>query len=287
MFISIPRIVRLFLVPCTGIFLSCIAVDVPRNRSAGLRAYFVDVGQGDACVLRSPDGRWYLFDAGNEERALLGFLRQAGADTLQAVFISHPDRDHYGALSSVLHAFPVKKAYLPLGSTPDPAWQETLRALDVSGAERETPVAGEEVDLGGATARILWPDPESRFTGNDLSTVVRVEYGGKRILLTGDIGDAAEKEMLADHADLAAEILKVAHHGSRTSSGLGFLEASGPDWAIISCDSAVYGHPHAEAVADLAWAMGDSAHILRTDREGTIGFELDGGGVRRLDAYER
>ncbi len=286
MFIPISRIVRLFPLPCTAILLSCIALDPPRNAPAGLRAYFVDVGQGDACLLRSPAGRWYLYDTGDEEHVLDGFLRQAGVDTLQAVFISHPDRDHYGALGSVLHGFPVKKAYLPLGNGSDPAWQGTLRALDAFGVERETPVAGAELDLDGARARILWPDPDSRLTGNDLSIVMRVEYGGKRILLTGDIEDAAEKELARAGADLAADILKVAHHGSRTSSGLGFVEAVRPAWAIISCDSAVYGHPHAEAVADLVWVMGDSARISRTDREGTIAFELGLEGKRRVDPFE-
>jgi beta-lactamase superfamily II metal-dependent hydrolase len=118
---------------------------------------------------------------------------------------------------------------------------------------------------------------------NDNSTVLRVEFRSRRILLTGDIEEAAEAAILAAGIDPRADILKVAHHGSRTSSGLPFLNAVAPRWAVISCDSAVYGHPHPEAIADLLQVMGDGERIQRTDRVGTIGFELDEWGIRRLD----
>jgi competence protein ComEC len=251
----------------------------------GLRVYFVDVGQGDACALRTPEGKWYLDDVGNDERALIAFLKHVRADTLQAIVISHTDLDHFGALPALLHAFPVRKVYLPEGTRPDSAWQGAMRELDVSRAEKGNLFEGDSLLWGEARVRILWPAPRSAFSGNDLSTVLRIELGKNRLLLTGDIEDAAEQVILSDHPDLAADILKVAHHGSRTSSSLGFVQAVHPRWAVISCDSSVYGHPHAEALADLRWVMGDSARILRTDREGTLAFELDEWGVRRIDPY--
>lgn len=285
MFSSIPGIVPLFMVPCTAIFLSCNPFADPAESPAGLRAYFVDVGQGDACALRTPAGRWFLCDVGDDAKTLAGFLESMHADTLRAILVTHPDRDHFGALAALLRSFPVEKVYLPAGTSPDPAWDETMRALDESRVAKETLFAGDTLFWDGARARVLWPPPHSPLSGNDLSTVLRVDFAGRRILFTGDIEDPAERAILADRADIAADILKVAHHGSRTSSGLGFVEAVHPAWAAISCDSSAYGHPHAEALADLRWVLPDSARILRTDREGTLGFELDGAGIRRIDPY--
>jgi competence protein ComEC len=121
------------------------------------------------------------------------------------------------------------------------------------------------------------------MTDNNLSTVLRVEYLSRRIHLTGDIETEAEQGILSAGADPSADILKVSHHGSRTSSGLPFLSAVHPGWAVVSCDSAVYGHPHPEAMADLEFIIGDGSRILRTDRVGTIGFELDPYGIRRME----
>lgn len=286
MFAPIPRIVPLFLVACTGFFSSCMPWSGPEDGPAGLRAYFLDVGQGDACLLRTPGNRWFLNDIGNDEKGLIGFLRHVRADTLEAVLITHPDLDHFGALPALLRTFPVKKAYVPEGSSTNPAWLEALRELDVFHVLKVTLHTGDTLSWDGARGRVLWPDPEAALSGNDLSTVVRLEYAGRRLLLTGDIETPAENAILAGHPDLASDILKVAHHGSRTSSGLEFVNAVNPRWAVISCDSSVYGHPHAEALADLRWIMGDSTRILRTDRQGTIGFELGEWGVRWIDAWE-
>jgi competence protein ComEC len=129
---------------------------------------------------------------------------------------------------------------------------------------------------------VLWPFPHTGFERNNISTVLRVEYLARRILLTGDIEDEVERAILTAGVSPSADILKVAHHGSRTSNGLPFLAAVAPRWAVISCDSTVYGHPHAEAVADLNLVIGDSERILRTDRAGTVGFEVDEFGIRRV-----
>ncbi|MEO6097722.1 MAG: hypothetical protein ABIW76_19520 [Fibrobacteria bacterium] len=173
--------------------------------------------------------------------------------------------------------------FLPSGIGTSPAWLEVLRVLDAYRGEKETLFSGDTLIFDqGVRVRTLWPFPRSDLESNNLSTVLRVEYQGHRLLLTGDIEEEAERGILASGLQPSADLLKVAHHGSRTSSGLPFLAAVAPRWAVISCDSTVYGHPHAEAVADLSLIIGDSARILRTDREATIGFELDELGVRRV-----
>jgi competence protein ComEC len=285
MFTAIPRIVPLFPCACTAILLSCLPAPDPDPAPSGMRAYFLDVGQGDACAFRTPHNRWYLDDVGNDAHALLAFLAMKRVDTVQAILLSHPDLDHFGALSALLRAVPIKQVFLPAGEGASPAWRETLADLDASHAALDTLYDGDTLLWDGARIRVVWPPPLAAFSGNDLSTVIRVEYAGKRILLTGDIEDPAEQAIRSAHPDLAGDILKVAHHGSRTSSGLAFLESVRPRWAVISCDSSVYGHPHAEALADLEWVMGAGAPILRTDREGTIAFELGEWGVRRIDPW--
>lgn len=285
MFTAIPRIVPLFPCACTAILLSCVPAPDPDPAPSGMRAYFVDVGQGDACAIRTAQDRWYLDDVGNDAHALLAFLAMKRVDTLQAILLSHPDLDHFGALSALLRALPVKRVFVPAGNGANPAWRQTLADLDASRAALDTLYEGDTLIWDGARIEVVWPPPLAGLSGNDLSTVIRIGYAGKRVLLTGDIEEPAERAIREGHPDLAADILKVAHHGSRTSSGLDFVGSVDPRWAVISCDSSVYGHPHAEALADLEWVMGDGTRILRTDREGTLAFELDGWGVRRIDPW--
>jgi competence protein ComEC len=283
MFFPIPRIVPLFAALCTCFLPSCIGIDGPGASSPGLRVYFLDVGQGDACLMRTPGNRWFLYDIGNAEGFLIPFLKRLRVDTLEAAFISHPDLDHFGAFPALLHEIPIKKVFLPAGTGTSPAWLEVLGVLDVYQGEKETLFAGDTLIFDeGVRGRVLWPFPHTDLESNNLSTVLRVEFEGHRLLLTGDIEDEAERGLLESGIQPAADLLKVAHHGSRTSSGLPFLAAVAPHWAVISCDSAVYGHPHAEALADLNLILGDSTRILRTDREGTVGFAIDGMGIRRI-----
>lgn len=295
MFFGISRIVPFFGVSCTCFLLACALTDGPESRASPFEIHFLDVGQGDACLMRTPGNRWYLYDTGNKPEYLLPFLRGKQVDTLAAVFVSHTDLDHFGAFSALLREFPVKKAYLPPDSGILPQWRDLLAALDVSGTDSDTLFAGDTLIFEpGVHARALWPPPHTALQGNELSLVLRVEYRSRRVLLTGDIETEAERRLLHGGAmgpdglsvavpGLSTDILKVAHHGSRTSSGLPFLSAAGARWAVISCDSAVYGHPHPETLAGLDLVLGDDSRILRTDRDGTVGFALDGNGIRRID----
>jgi competence protein ComEC len=121
---------------------------------------------------------------------------------------------------------------------------------------------------------ILWPRRFSAFSDNNLSTVLKLTYGNSSVLLTGDIHEEAELEIGRLPVSLDSDILKVPHHGSRTSSSLPFLAAVSPDWAVISCDSSVYGLPNEETIADLLQVGLIPKNILRTDRMGTIRFNL-------------
>lgn len=285
MFFCDLRIVLLFGAAFTGILLSCRLPEGLPAPEIPLRAYFLDVGQGDACLLRTPEGKDYLYDIGNDAEKLAAFLARVSADTLEAVLISHPDLDHFGAFAG-LQAFPVRRWYLPETKVPDPAWARFMRVLDARGEELETLHAGDTLRwYQRMDVKALWPPPDSPGSDNDLSLVIRITLDGTSLLLTGDVEADAEAGLLASGFDLSADLLKVAHHGSRTSSALPLLAAVSPRWAVISCDSTAYGHPHGETLAGLRRFVPEE-RILRTDVEGTIAFEIDGMGVRRIETGE-
>lgn len=283
MFFRDPEIVPLFAGAFILFLTSCGLPDGLPPSDPPLRTYFIDVRQGDACLFRSPSGKDYLYDIGNHGEMLASFLQEAGVDSLEAVLISHPDLDHFGAFTT-LKAFPVKRWYLPETNSPDPAWAGLIQALDASRAELDTLFAGDTLQWAdGIAVDVLWPPQGFSGSDNDLSLVLRVGYAGQKILLTGDVEAEAEAALLRAGRNLSCGILKVAHHGSRSSSALPFLAAADPRWAVLSCDSSVYGHPHPETLAGLRQFIPTEERILRTDVEGTVGFEIDGNGIRRVE----
>ena len=237
--------------------------------------------------MRTPGNRFYLFDTGKEDELLLSQMRALGVDTLQAVFLSHPDFDHFASLSALIGKFPIRKVYLPPDSSPDQTWQSLMKKLELLPIQRDTLFAGDTMLWdGGVNVRVLWPAKYSAVRGNNVSLVMRVDYAGHGVLLTGDVQDSAEAAILATQVHFGSDILKVAHHGSRSSSSLPFLAAVAPRWAVISCDSNAYGHPHPETLIGLRRILGDPAAILRTDKEGAIGFVIDHDGPRRIRAED-
>jgi competence protein ComEC len=274
-------IVPLFTAACTWFFTGCGSLPGPPEKAQSLEVYFVDVGQGDAVLLRLPGGKHILYDLGNRDDGLADALAAFGVDSLEAVLVSHVDLDHFGA-HAALRGISVNRWYLPETPAPDPAWQTLRNVLDASGAVPETLFAGDSLLWpGGVEAEVLWPPAGFDAADNERSLVLRVSHAGRRLLLTGDIEGAAEAGLLRSGRPLSADLLKVAHHGSRTSSSLPLLAAVSPRYAVISCDSSVYGHPHRETLAGLQRFM-EPGRVLRTDVEGTIGFEMGMAGLHKL-----
>jgi competence protein ComEC len=268
-----------------------------------LRVTFLDVGQGDAILVELPEGQRLLVDGGpggNQrldvgERVLAPFLWNRPTQRLDVVALTHPDSDHSGGLRAVLTRFGVREFW------ENGRWitgtEETLRAVERSGACRRTLVAGQRLWLGSALLTVLNPDgsrplddppPEGQ---NEESLVLRLDWRGFSLLLTGDLGGPGEERLLADHAPVRALALKVGHHGSRYSSTGAFLDAVEPAVAIISVGARnSFGHPTPEVLGRLEAA---GARIYRTDRDGAVILETDGitlsitrwasGTVERLD----
>jgi competence protein ComEC len=262
------------------------AAFAPAPSGDRLEVHMIDVGQGDAIAVRTPRGRWLLFDAGrvDEKRdagrtTIVPYLRARGG-ALVLFVLSHPHADHAGGASSVLRAMR-PGAYLDAafagGSTPYRTSLADAGALHVHWRRAR---AGEVVDVDGVRLRILAPDSAWTVGLHDpnlASVVVRLEYRGATMLFTGD-AEAAEERWLLERAPtlLRADLLKVAHHGSGTSSTQEFLDAVRPRVALVSVAARnFYGHPDPQVMRRLS---AGAAAVLRTDQLGTVVAETDGAG---------
>lgn len=268
-------------------FVACLALPGPvRAAAAGsgrLEWIVLSVGQGDASLLRLPDGSAVLIDGGGTfpggpdpgERDVAPLLLDLGIRRLAVVVISHPHPDHILGLASVAAAVPVERVVTGEGSF----GPEALAAIaTLPPLTRLRP--GESWERAGVRFESVG-GPVGDMIENDASLVLRVTYGATAFLFTGDVEVAGEAAALAGGRPLAADVVKVPHHGSRTSSTAPFVEAVHPRWAAISLGAGNrFGFPHEEAVA--SW-RGIGAVILRTD-EGAIRFVSDGATVRRLPA---
>ncbi len=244
------------------------------------RAVFLDVGQGDATVIQGRRGTLLVdagraFPAGDVGRSVvLPALRSLGVTRLDALALSHADLDHRGGAVSVLRAIPVDELWLPGGGLAEPAFAEAVAAAHERGVSvRERARGATPVWLGDLRVATLWPParggPSSR---NDRSLVLRVEVDGLRLLLPGDLEADAEAALLQSPGALRAHVLKLAHHGSRTSSTPDFLAAVGPDVAVASAPRfGRFEMPHAE-VRDRLRRAGSA--LWWTGRDGAVGVAL-------------
>ena len=245
-----------------------------RPSAACCSVHMLDVGQGDAVLLRDGGGA-LLVDGGGwrgpgvAERALLPSLARLGVRRLEVVVVSHADRDHCGGLVELIDYLPVGEIWL----SPGVALAPCGRALTLVAGVTVRPLwRGAEARWRSWRFRVLNPWPGERGSGNEASLVLAARGGGRSLLLTGDIGQATEAGLFEVGDELlSANLLKVAHHGSRYSSSALFLRAVGPQLALISAGVGnSYGHPAGSVIERLETAK---VLILSTDRVGQIGLE--------------
>jgi len=265
-----------------------------RLTGSRLEVHMIDVGQGDAIALRTPQSRWILFDAGDQwrgsdvgERVVAPYLRRRGGE-IAAFILSHPHADHIGGAASVIRRMPV--GFLWDGGFTQAS--TVYEGLLTTASERHVPwrVAREDqtVDIDGVRLTVLSPDSAEIADAPDAnaaSVVVMAEFKGVRILLTGD----AERDVEARLArrlghDLHADVLKVGHHGSSTSTTAPLLDAVSPRLALVSVGAGNrYGHPSPDVLTALRLK---GAQVLRTDDVGTIVVTIDGSPSLRVAAED-
>ncbi|MEK6742212.1 MAG: DNA internalization-related competence protein ComEC/Rec2 [Nitrospirota bacterium] len=249
----------------------------------GTRITFLDVGQGDCAIVETASGRNILIDGGGTRdnrfdigRAVLApYLWNRGIRTIDLVVLSHPHPDHMNGLLAVLHGFSVREVW---GSGLDaslPGYAEFQRLIKDRGIPFRTVSAGDEAKIGDARLAVLHPGPafdhgktKAYAAENDRSLVIRMHTPGRTSLFTGDIHASGETILLRNVSDLASDLVKVPHHGSRTSSTRAFIAAVRPKLAVFTVgDGNVYRHPSEEVVERYRSA---GSRVFRTDRQGAV-----------------
>ncbi len=256
-----------------------------------LDVVFLDVGQGDAALLSLPNGRHVLVDAGPRtpysdagERAVLPHLRHLGIDRLDAVVVTHPHADHLGGVPALMNAGVVHRVIHNGDNYASELHAETEGLAEARGVRLQQVAAGDTLTLDPSVRiHVLHAGDDSNT--NDGSVVLRVTYGETAFLLTGDAEAAAEAAMVARYGDLLrADVVKVPHHGSTTSSTPAFVEAvteGETRFAVVSVARRNrHGLPDAEAL--MAWADA-GAEVLQTADEGAVWLRSDGRSVKRVD----
>nr|WP_289038016.1 MBL fold metallo-hydrolase [uncultured Allobacillus sp.] len=242
-----------------------------------LTVHYIDVGQGDATLLRAVEGEEtynLLIDAGDwTGDEVVSYLLAQSVESLDVVIGTHIHADHIGQLDEVIQNFPVEEVWMTGNVHTTGAFENVLTAIEQSDASYVEPRSGEEFEIGPFLVEVYHPT-ELSGDFNDDSISTRVTYGDVRFLFTGDAEAGAEDEMLAAGFDLNADIFQLGHHGSSTSNTPAFVQAVNPDVAIYSAGlDNDYGHPHYETV-ELMKEMG--IDLYGTDAHGTIVVESDG-----------
>jgi competence protein ComEC len=254
------------------------------GRAAGkLRIDFLDVGQGDAALVTMPDGTTLMVDGGGNttdstrrigETVVSEYLWWRGLSEIDYVLATHADADHIDGLNDVLRNFRVRGALVARRPANDPEFATFAQTLSHTNTPAETIQAGDIIQFGDVQVTVLWPSAGGETSANNDSIVLRLQFGERSILLTGDIEQAAEESLIPLQQQLNADVVKVAHHGSRTSSTEGFVLATRPQYAIISVGrDSMFGHPHREVVE--RW-QSNGAAVLTTGQCGTITVTTDG-----------
>jgi competence protein ComEC len=268
----------------------------PDRGSGLLELHQLDVGQGDAMAIRTPRGRWVVVDAGGGapgidrgRRTVLPYVRRLGG-TVVAFVLSHPHLDHVGGAPALIGAARPTHYFDAAFAGATGAYRNSLESAAVHGVHWQRVHPGDTLRIDDVTFRFLAPD--SAWTAqlddaNLASTILRVEYGRVSALLVGD-AERAEEEWLLRHTPvhwLRADILKVGHHGSRTSSGASFLDAVAPRLALVSVGRGnSYGHPSPEVLREFARR---AIPVLRTDVAGTSVVRSDGSVISVTTAAAR
>lgn len=259
-----------------------------------MQVHFIDVGQGDSALVITPHGRAFMVDTGGVRegsydigsRVDVPYLLHYGVEKLDYIFLTHAHDDHAGGVKGILTKIPV--GAIGIGHEGAGDYLKTFGTGEIGKIKKLLVPLQEDssIELDGVRIDMLY-SPESRkvqesqlqATGNEFSNLIRVSYGEASFLFTGDLVAEQEQQVLANGTNVASTVLKVGHHGSRTSSSQEFLTAVNPGWAVISCDyNNSFGHPHKEILHRLTSCT--KAEILRTDQQGAIVFRTDGKSIK-------
>ncbi len=270
---------------------------LPDIALADLEVYFLDVGQGDSAIIVC-DGKGMIIDGGlpGQSSKIHSYLENdLHLDRLEYVVATHPDNDHIGGLAAAVQFAKVGRIFSPVKQYDSDPFNDLLKYANAQKAKIEIPYDDEPIYLGNATVTFYncgrerksfvrnlgdritsifkRDEPEEDPENNDISLVVKIVYGEKAFLFTGDIEKDAESRLISSGFDLNADVIKIAHHGSKSSSTDAFLDLVNPEYAIISCGKNSYGHPSSDTLNTL---QKRSITLYRTDLQGDVICTCDG-----------
>lgn len=249
-----------------------------------VRVHYLDVGQGDSEFIELPNGETMLIDASTSEYggAICEYISSLGYGRIDYLIATHPHADHVGGMTEVINTFEIGTMYMPNAETNTKTFERLLETI----IEKQIPVVQAAagltvVDKDGVSVVLLAPNSSSYSDLNNYSAVAKLSYGSTGFLFMGDAEEDAENEIMSAYGTvLSADVLKVGHHGSSSSSSQGFVAAVSPKFAVISCGAGnSYGHPTSQTLSTLS---GFGVEILRTDIDGTVVFESNGSQVYRI-----
>ncbi len=258
--------------------------------SGELKIYFLNVGQGDSAFIQTPQLHQILIDGGPDSTILskLQILMPVRDKTIDIVVLSHPEKDHLMGLLALLQIYKIDYV-LWTGVVRDTAeykeWVKLLEKAKQEGTKILIAKANLKIKAGQVAINTLYPfeyleGEIMKNTSNDSGVVSKIVFGKDSLLFTGDITSRVEKELLSKESDLASDVLKVAHHGSKYSTSDEFLEEVNPKIAVISVGENSYGHPTPETLQRLE---NFGIKVLRTDTEGDIEIVSDGKSIYRQE----
>ncbi len=244
------------------------------ENSEGLAVHFIDVGQADAALVIC-DGESMLIDGGNADDSsrIAAYLKKQGVSHLDYIVCTHAHEDHVGGLSGALNVCTVGEVLASCYTYDSKVYDNFVKYANDRGSPLTVPEVGDEFYLSDTKISVLGPRYEYEEENNN-SIVLRISYGKTSFLFTGDMEQTAEKDLIVSGAELSADVLKVGHHGSSSSSSYAFLREVMPEYAVVSAGAGnSYGHPHEEVLSRLRDA---GVKLYRTDLQGDIVVHSDG-----------
>lgn len=244
------------------------------NADAYMEVHFIDVGQGDATLIKAA-GHYMLIDAGENDKgtAVQLYLQKQGVEKLDYLILTHADSDHIGGADVIVSKFDIDNIFFGDRYNEKPTYEDLINAMEYKGLSYSLPTVGAEYSLGNATFTILAPN-KTYDNDNNSSIALLLRNGDNTFLFTGDCEEEAEMDILANGLDIDCDVYKLGHHGSSDASQPAFLDAITPEYGVISCGKGNdYGHPHTEPLNAMR-AMG--VQVFRTDEQGSIIAYSDG-----------
>lgn len=248
--------------------------------SGELEVHFIDVGQGDCSLIVSGDTA-ILIDTGEKENGekVCEYIKNLGIPDIDCFLLTHPHSDHMGAASYIIDNMDVKQIIIPKVSddmTPTTKFYERfLKSVQNKNLTLTQAKPGITIEVGEGELEIISPVKDYNDL-NNYSAAAELTYGNEKFLFTGDIEKKAEKDIIKEGGFEDIDVLKVAHHGSNSSSCKDFLKIAKPEYAVIMCDGVSYNHPHDEAVERIKEY---TDKIYRTDMDGNVVFRVDKEGL--------